>query len=78
MDRRELKKYYEAFTDAWQFLKARVDTVENTDGWWNETISAANTVGTKYKSTEQEYIAKKLMVAALMELQRIAKRNSAK
>lgn len=75
MDREELKKYYEAFTDAWQFLKAHVGAVENTDRWWDGTISTANAVGTKYKSTEQEYITKKLMVVALMELQRIAKKE---
>ena len=73
MSESELKKYWQTYTDAWQFFK-RHYSPPKTDAQWEQLIDEANKFITEHspKGTVSEF-AQEIMLTTLAEIENISK-----
>ena len=67
MNNKELKRYFDFFTDCWKFFK-KYSTADNTEKYWEAVDSDSQAIAEKYGRTE---FANKIILQILLELKRL-------
>ena len=68
-----IKAYYSLSTDIWRFAKRQLESLQNTEEWWDETYKKANELLKKHEQIlNEDYIRQKIN-AEIKELSRLCK-----
>lgn len=73
MEIERIRAYYGFYVDLWKFTKERLESVEDTESWWNSTYKLANKLLKKHEQIlNEDYIRQKIN-AEIKELSRLCK-----
>ena len=78
MDADKIKEYYNFNADLWRFTRERLESVQNTDYWWDESFKQANTILKKHEQALNEGYIREAIGAVLHELSRLCKEKELK
>lgn len=78
MNADKIKEYYNFNADLWRFARERLETIQNSNDWWDDTFKMASDLLKKHGDTLEESYIREKIGAELHEFSRLCKAKELK